>query len=215
MSLVLCDVSIHFAGHVLIDRFSVIIKAGETVTLMGASGSGKSSLLAYLAGDLPESLEGAGEVLLEGQSVLNLPPEKRRIGRLFQDDLLFPHMSVLDNVLFGMPRGDRSKRIQKAEAALIEAGLGAMANRLPHTLSGGQRSRAALLRALMAEPQAILLDEPFSKLDMELRANIRRYVFASLKSKGVPALLVTHDQADAPEGGRIFRIQQSGEVTHA
>jgi putative thiamine transport system ATP-binding protein len=150
--------------------------------------------------------------MLSGRDILQLPPEQRRIGRLFQDDLLFPHMNVIDNLLFGMPRGERSERRARASAALEDAGLTDLTERMPHTLSGGQRSRAALLRALLAEPLAILLDEPFAKLDSELRENIRQYVFSSLKAKGVPALLVTHDIADAPKGGRIFRILHSGEV---
>lgn len=214
MSLVLQDVTIRLLGSPLVDKFSVTIAPGETVTLMGASGSGKSSLLAYLAGDPPEPLHGEGQVSLNGIDMLGLAPERRQIGRLFQDDLLFPHLVVMENLLFGMPRGERGAREALALDALERAGIGDLATRMPHTLSGGQRSRVALLRALLAEPLAILLDEPFAKLDIPLRQSIRDYVYSSLAAKGVPALLVTHDPADVPAGGRVFRIDGSGTVTN-
>jgi putative thiamine transport system ATP-binding protein len=215
MSLELHGTAIRHLTEDLIRPFSVEVAAGEIVTLMGPSGSGKSSLLAYLAGDLPKPLEGRGVVMLNGQDVLKLRPEARRIGRLFQDDMLFPHLTVLQNVLFGMPRGSCTSRVEKARSALSLAGLAGFEDRLPQTLSGGQRARVALLRALAAEPQALLLDEPFAKLDAELRENIRSYVFASIADAGIPAILVTHDIADAPEDGRIFRISAKGEVERA
>jgi putative thiamine transport system ATP-binding protein len=168
-----------------------------------------------LAGDLPAGLEGCGEVLLAGRSLLGLPPEERRIGRLFQDDLLFPHMTVGENLLFGMPRGDRAEREARMREALEQAGLRGYADRPPHTLSGGERARVALFRTLLAEPNAVLLDEPFNKLDKELRSGLRGFVFGHLHERGLPALLVTHDRADAPPGGRIFKIAEGGEVRRA
>jgi putative thiamine transport system ATP-binding protein len=215
MSLALHSVAIRHITQDLIRPFSLTVSAGEIVTLMGPSGSGKSSLLAYLAGDLPKPLEGRGEVVLNGQDVLRLRPEARHIGRLFQDDMLFPHLSVLGNVLFGMPRGDCTAREAKARTALGSAGLSGFEDRLPHTLSGGQRARVALLRALSAEPLALLLDEPFAKLDAELRQSIRAYVFTGIAEAQIPAILVTHDIADAPEEGRVFRITAEGEVERA
>jgi putative thiamine transport system ATP-binding protein len=208
-------VTISLAGKALIKDISFTIPAGETATLMGPSGSGKSSLLAYIAGDLDVPLEGSGEVTVNGTKLDGLSPEARRIGRLFQDDLLFPHMTVRENLLFGIPRGPKADRERKVRAALADAELEGFENRAPHTLSGGQRSRIALLRALLAEPRAILLDEPFSKLDADLRQSMRRYVFSHLKERNIPALMVTHDQADAPKGGPIYRIGADGAVLHA
>lgn len=215
MGLKLNRVTVTLPGKTLIKDLSFAIPAGETATLMGPSGSGKSSLLAYIAGDLDAPLEGAGEVVVNGTRLDGLAPEARRIGRLFQDDLLFPHMTVRENLLFGIPRGARAEREAKMRAALADAELEGFENRAPHTLSGGQRSRIALLRALLAEPRAILLDEPFSKLDADLRQSMRRTVFSHLKERNIPALMVTHDKADAPEGGSIYLIGADGTVTHA
>jgi putative thiamine transport system ATP-binding protein len=215
VALSLKDVTIRKGVELLLGPFDLTIAAGETVTLMGPSGSGKSSLLSYLAGDVPEGLEGHGDVHLNSRALNELPPEARRIGRLFQDDLLFPHMTVGENLLFGMPRGDRHERAAKMEDALKQAGLAGYAGRAPHTLSGGERARVALFRTLLAEPEAVLLDEPFSKLDMELRASLRSFVFGHLHERRLPALLVTHDRADAPPGGRVFKIALGGEVRRA
>jgi putative thiamine transport system ATP-binding protein len=211
----LANVSITISGRPLVGPLTLAVAAGETVTLMGPSGSGKSSLLSYLGGDLDSRLEGRGDVLLDAQSMARRPPEERRIGRLFQDDLLFPHLTVGENLLFGMPRGARAERLAKMQAALATAGLSGYADRPPHTLSGGERARIALFRTLLAEPRAVLLDEPFGKLDMDLRANLRSFVFRHLHELGLPALLVTHDRADAPPGGRVFIISAGGEVRHA
>lgn len=214
MGLKLERVSISLQGKMLIKDLSFAIPAGETATLMGPSGSGKSSLLAYIAGDLDPPLKGAGEIVVNGATLQDLPPEARRIGRLFQDDLLFPHMTVGENLLFGIPRGARPEREAKLRAALADAELQGFETRAPHTLSGGQRSRISLLRALLAEPRAILLDEPFSKLDADLRQSMRRYVFSHLKERNIPALMVTHDSADAPPAGPIYRIGSDGTVKH-
>lgn len=215
MALNLDHVTIRKGGEILVGPFDLTIAAGETVTLMGPSGSGKSSLLSYLAGDLPDGLEGSGKLRLGAHDLDNLPPEARRIGRLFQDDLLFPHMTVGENLLFGMPRGDHRKRQARMQDALEQAGLAGYADRAPHTLSGGERARVALFRMLLAEPQAVLLDEPFSKLDMDLRASLRGFVFRHLQERRLPALLVTHDRADAPPGGRVFKIAPGGAIHHA
>ena len=131
------------------------------------------------------------------------PPEQRRIGILFQDDLLFPHLSVGENLMFALPRGIGSKQDRKArvKAALIEADLEGFIDRDPATLSGGQRARVALMRTLLAAPECLLLDEPFAKLDIELRHRVRTFVLDHARDVGVPALLVTHDAADAEAAG--------------
>ncbi|WP_127999542.1 ATP-binding cassette domain-containing protein [Piscinibacter defluvii] len=182
------------------------IGAGEVLVVRGPSGSGKSSLLAWLCGTLPAPLAGHGTVRLDGRDVTRLPTAQRRIGILFQDDLLFPHVSVLENLLFALPPGPAAARRAQAQAALEEAGLAGYGPRAPHTLSGGQRARVALLRALLAQPRALLLDEPFSRLDAALRVRFRAQVFERLRAQGIPALLVTHDPQDAPSGARQVQL---------
>ena len=149
MALRLETVSVNLEGHPLIAPFSLAVAPGEIVTLMGASGSGKSTLLSFIAGDLESPFTAAGNVRLDGVTLDGLPPEKRRIGRLFQDDLLFPHLTVAENLLFGMPRGPRRERLAKAEAALAEAELSGFGERPPNTLSGagGRTPRHAAGRA--------------------------------------------------------------------
>lgn len=212
MTLLLENISLTIGDVLLVKSFTITIEAGEIVTLMGPSGSGKSSLLAYIAGDLSPPMYGNGHVTLDGVDLIYVPAERRQVGRLFQDDLLFPHLTVGENLLFGVGRGGLKKRQHLATEALARAQLDGLENRMPDTLSNGQKSRVALFRALMAKPHAMLLDEPFSKLDAELRHTIRNYVFAHLRERNIPTLLVTHDREDAPAGGRIFRINGKGEL---
>ncbi|MGB3279450.1 MAG: ATP-binding cassette domain-containing protein, partial [Pseudorhodobacter sp.] len=174
-------------GTSLFAPISLRVEPGEVATLMGPSGIGKSTLLDAIGGHLAHGFVVSGEVTLNGRSVLELPAELRRIGVLFQDALLFPHLSVGDNLAFGLARKVRgAERMRAVEAALEQAGLSGFAARDPATLSGGQRARAALMRALLAEPEALLLDEPFSRLDAELRAEIRGFVFDHLRRRGIP-----------------------------
>ena len=212
MSLVLDEVSLFLNGKVLVGPFSLRITGGEIVTLMGPSGCGKSSLLAGIAGNLELPLKVKAHVALNGRMMETLRPEQRRIGRLFQDDYLFPHLTTGENLLFGMPRGAKHERTALMQSALRSIGLDGFENRAPHSLSGGQRSRVALMRALLAKPDAVLLDEPFNKLDQSLRADIRALTFAHIRERKIPALLVTHDRADAPLGSRIMVITPEGEV---
>jgi putative thiamine transport system ATP-binding protein len=194
--------AIDLAGRRLLGPISLQVRGGQVTTLMGPSGSGKSSLLAFLTGTLPPGFTAHGRVLLDGRDVTALPPEDRRIGILFQDDLLFPHLSVADNLAFGLPPGlSRGERRRRVEAALTEAELTGLGDRDPATLSGGQRARVALMRTLLAEPRALLLDEPFAKLDVALRGRLRRFVFEHARARGLPILLVTHDPADARAAG--------------
>ena len=186
--------------------FSLMVASGRPVTIMGPSGSGKSSLLAWMTGMLPEGLEGGGEVLQDGRSLRGLPPNRRGLGILFQDDLLFPHMTVGENLGFGLPPAAIGHdRRQKISAALEQIELAGFADRDPATLSGGQRARVALLRALLSLPKALLLDEPFSKLDVSLRDRFRSLVFQS--AEHLPVLLVSHDPSDLAPGGQIVELQ--------
>jgi putative thiamine transport system ATP-binding protein len=181
-------------------RLTANVRPGQVLTVMGPSGSGKSTLLAALIGALPPAFQMTGRVLLNGQDITNLPTAQRRIGLLFQDDVLFPHLSVAQNLGFGLrPGGSRVDRQARVEAALDRMGLSGFGPRDPASLSGGQRARVALARTLLAEPLALLLDEPFSKLDQTLRAQIRDLVFA--ETRNLPVILVTHDPEDARAAG--------------
>ena len=215
MTLLLENINLTVGDVPLIRNFTLSIEAGEVVTLMGPSGCGKSSLLAFIAGDLTAPMLGVGRVILDGVDLAKMAPERRQVGRLFQDDLLFPHLNVAENLLFGIARGKPSERQSLVSDALLQAQLEGLENRAPHTLSNGQKARVALFRALMAKPKAMLLDEPFSKLDAELRQSIRNYVFAHLRERNIPTLLVTHDREDAPSDGRIFRFSNKGELIRA
>lgn len=180
---------------------------GEVLTVMGPSGSGKSTLLAYLTGTLAPAFQAKGRIRLNGRDVTDLPTEHRRIGILFQDDLLFPHLSVAGNLAFGLPRGRSADRKAKIEEALSEVGLSGFGPRDPATLSGGQRARIALMRTLLAAPEALVLDEPFSRLDAERRARTRDMVFGVARQRALPVVLVTHDVEDAAAaGGNCVRI---------
>jgi putative thiamine transport system ATP-binding protein len=198
-------VRLRIGGQLLL-AVDATVKPGQVLTVMGPSGSGKSSLLAFIAGFLAPAFDAEGRVILEGLDVTDLPAEQRRIGLLFQDPMLFPHLSVAGNLLFGIRR-DVPDRRAVAGAALVQAGLAGYGTRDPATLSGGQKARVALMRLLLSQPCAVLLDEPFSKLDAGLKDEMRAYVFTSLKARGLPALLVTHDEADAvAAGGPTLRI---------
>lgn len=200
------------AGRTLIDGLSLTVAPGSAATVMGPSGCGKSSLLAFVSGALDPAFQADGRVLLDGRDLGREPPERRRIGILFQDDLLFPHLSVGENLAFGLVRTatkGRAARRARVEAALAAAGLTGFADRDPASLSGGQRTRAALLRTLLAEPAALLLDEPFARLDPALRQEIRTFVLEHARASRLPTLLVTHDPADATAaGGPVIMLDQ-------
>ncbi len=195
--------------QVLLRELSFCLTGGQSLSLMGPSGSGKSSILAFIAGFLPPAFRVKGQVKLNGHDISRLPPERRRIALMFQDPLLFAHMSVGENLRFGMPRhlGGEQRR-QCVADALVGAGLSGFEARDPATLSGGQKARVALLRALVSEPAALLLDEPFSKLDTDLRQAFRAFVVDACQQAGVPVVQVTHDQQDALAlGGRCIELK--------
>lgn len=199
------QMAITLAGETLLAMHRDIAP-GEVLTVMGPSGSGKSTLLAYLAGFLSPAFQSQGEVYLGDKRLDTLPAERRGIGLLFQDPLLFPHLSVGGNVRFGLQHRANDKRQQVAQA-LEQVGLAGFEARDPATLSGGQQARVALMRLLLSQPRAVLLDEPFSKLDTALRQEMRSLVFGQLREAGLPALLVTHDHADAnAAGGPVIEL---------
>lgn len=182
------------------------VERGEILTLMGPSGSGKSTLFAWMVGALSADFHAHGELWLDDQRLDARPVEKRGIGILFQDALLFDHFSVGQNLMLALPASIRKARHEQVEQALASAGLAGFFTRDPATLSGGERSRVSLLRALLAQPRALLLDEPFSRLDKSLRFTFREWVFAQVRAQNIPVVLVTHDEDDIPPGGRVIQL---------
>ncbi|MBB1318665.1 ATP-binding cassette domain-containing protein [Shewanella sp. SR43-4] len=176
---------------------SATIRGGEILTIMGPSGSGKSTLLNWLTGMLPAGFSAEGQLHLNGQNITTTASHLRHIGLLYQDPLLFPHLSVAGNIGFAMPPSPKAQRQTAISEALTQVGLGGLEQRNPQSLSGGQQARVALLRVLLSQPKAILLDEPFSKLDSQLRQEIRQLVFDQIRQHQLPAIMVTHDQNDA------------------
>lgn len=212
MVLELKDVNIKLEGTPLFPALTFTIEAGEIATVMGPSGCGKSTLLAAICGNLAESFTLEGDILFDGQSIVSVPMEKRNIGLLFQDDLLFPHLDIAGNLAFALPRKTRiNEKREKIENALMRAGLKGFERRDPATLSGGQRARVSLLRSLLAKPRALLLDEPFSKLDQQLKGQIRTFIFEQVAAMNIPTLLVTHDKRDCPNG-KLIDLTANGEV---
>ena len=205
-------------AQTLVQDLHLKVPAGEILTLMGPSGCGKSSVLAATAGTLASVSEGLqplqfdGRVQLNGRDLTALPTHLRGVGLVFQDALLFAHMTVAENLLFAvsraLPLAQRQARVQQA---LQEAELLGLGERDPSTLSGGQRARVALMRALLAEPQALLLDEPFSKLDAALRAQLRPWVFAHVRERRIPVVLVTHDEQDVADPQRVVHLRAAEE----
>lgn len=204
------DVVISKSGKPMVS-LSRNIASGEVLTIMGPSGVGKSTLLAFVTGTLAPEFMVSGTVLLDGTDITDAPPYQRRVGILFQDDLLFPHMSVGQNLLFGLRGGGKAaQRKGMVDDAFEEVGLEGYADRDPATLSGGQKARVALMRMLLSEPCALLLDEPFSRLDAALRAQVRDLVFSHAKARALPVLMVTHDAEDAAAaGGEIVILTPS------
>jgi len=205
--LVLEEVAIRRGPETLM-ALSATIAPGETLSVMGPSGSGKSTLLAFVAGFLPPPFSASGRILLDGTDLTTMPASRRRMGLLFQDPLLFPHMTAGGNVRFAVPPDTpRGSRADLVRAALYAVGLAGFEGRDPATLSGGEQARVAIARVLAGRPRALLLDEPFSKLDAAMKAQIRALVFATAAERRLPVLLVTHDPADADAaGGRVVRI---------
>ncbi len=202
------QIAISLAGKLLL-CLSATVRAGEILTVMGPSGSGKSAFLSYLGGFLDPAFTASGQILIDGSDLTDIPAEKRGAGMLFQEALLFPHLSVGDNLMFGLSSTIRgaSERRRLVEQALAEIELDGFFDRDPATLSGGQKARVALQRTLLSAPRFLLLDEPFSKLDAYLRQQIRDLVFTRAKALKLPVVLVTHDRSDAlAAGGETITI---------
>jgi iron(III) transport system ATP-binding protein len=206
------DLTKSFGDAVALDHFSLDVWEGGVVTLLGPSGCGKTTALRVIAGF--ES--GGGSIEIHGRRVLDdhifIPPEKRKVGMVFQDYALFPHMTVAANVAYGLPKGDRARRV----ATVLElVGLIGLENRMPNELSGGQQQRVALARALAPEPEVILLDEPFSNLDASLRDRVRRELRAILTEARTTAVFVTHDQEEALATSDIVAVMREGKILQA
>jgi putative thiamine transport system ATP-binding protein len=179
---------------------------GELLVITGPSGLGKSTLLHWLLGNIPQHVEINGQILLLGTNITDLAIEQRRVGLLMQDVYLFPHLNVQDNICFALPkRPQRSSKKQRRLAALKmleQINLAHLANRYPQNLSGGERSRVGLIRALANQPQVMLLDEPFAALDPSTREQMGRWAFQQLAEQNIPSVMVSHDVEDIPSSAK-------------
>jgi iron(III) transport system ATP-binding protein len=203
-------VSKRFGTVQAVDEAQLCVERGELVALLGPSGCGKTTLLRLIAGfEQPD----AGEVRLDDIRVAGggtwVPPERRRVGMVFQDYALFPHLTVAENVGFGVPRSERARRVADA---LVRVGLEGHGSRYPHELSGGQQQRVALARALAPAPSLVLLDEPWSNIDPLLRASMRDDLAQILRGIGVTVLLVTHDREEAFSLCDRLAVMRSGRI---
>jgi iron(III) transport system ATP-binding protein len=201
------DLSVSYDGVRVLHDVSVSVSSGSTLVLLGPSGCGKTTLLRTIAGlESPD----AGAVLVADRDVTALAPEKRRVGMVFQDWALFPHMTVAQNVGYGLPRGERTG--PRVDEALAMVGLSGLGDRSPGTLSGGQQQRVALARALAPRPSVLLLDEPFSNLDTALRVQVRGEVARLLADLAVTTIFVTHDQEEAFILGDEVAVMLDGRI---
>lgn len=198
-ALIIKNAALGFGDKMLFQPLSLKINKGEVALLMAPSGAGKSTLLSWICGMPDPDLKASGSITLNGQMLNGLPPEARRIGIMFQEPLMFPHLTVAGNLAFGMKPGGNRKEIINHQLERI--GLAGMANRDPLTLSGGQKARLALMRCLMAEPDALLLDEPFSGLDDDTRDMFSALVHQEISSRNLPVLMVSHDPRDRDQSG--------------
>ena len=207
------DIRQAYGTQVVIHHLSLQLKRGQIGCLLGPSGCGKTTALRCIAGFERVS---AGEIVLNGTTVSStsvfLPPERRRIGMVFQDYALFPHLDVAANIGFGLHRLTRTERERRVEELLHVVHLASVAKKYPHELSGGQQQRVALARALAPKPDLLLLDEPFSNLDVSLRERLSMEVREIIKDQGITAILVTHDQAEAFAIADVIGVMDRGEI---
>lgn len=207
------NVTRSYGGAKVLDNVSLTLPPGEITALLGGSGAGKSTLLRIMAG--LETVD-EGEIWLGGQCLSapghSVPAEKRRTGLIFQDFALFPHLDALRNVTFGLRHLGRARAEAEAYDWLERLGLSARARAYPHELSGGEQQRVAIARALAPAPAAILMDEPFSGLDPGLRGSVREAALAAVRAAGIPALLVTHDAAEALDQADRIAVLDRGRL---
>ena len=203
------NIALSIDGRELFAPLSLAVPPATVTAVTGPSGSGKSSMLKFLCGILPDGISGSGRVRIGTDELSDQPPQRRGLGLLFQDPLLFPHLDVAGNLLFGLQaNGTQRERKERVDAALCSVGLENFGDRDPATLSGGQQARVALMRVLLAEPRALLLDEPFRSLDDDNRYRVRELVFAEARRRGLPTLLVTHDREDLDAaGGPVVKLE--------
>lgn len=214
--LVLKGVSRHFGRVAALQDVSLELGTGQILCLVGHSGCGKSTLLRAIAGI--ETLD-SGSIAIDGTPVSGddvfVEPEDRRIGFMFQDYALFPHLSVRDNVGFGLGRVPRGERADRVSDILRRIGIEALADRYPHMLSGGEQQRVALARALAPQPRLLLMDEPFSNLDRGLRDRVRQETLSIVRDLGMTAVIVTHDPEEALAIGDMVALMQKGRLVEA
>lgn len=207
------DVGVDLGGRRVLSGFTLSLRPGEIICLLGESGSGKSTALRVAAGIQPVA---AGNVRINGEVVSapgrTVSPDRRGIGLMFQDFALFPHLTVLQNVLFGLRHLDRKSALGQARAALLRVGLSERGDEYPHVLSGGQQQRLALARSVAPRPGVLLLDEPFSSLDARLRESVRGETLAVLRETRVTSIVVTHDPEEAMVIGDRIALMRHGRI---
>ena len=207
------NIECHYQGQTVIRELSFHINSGDIACLLGPSGCGKTTALRAIAGFEPIH---SGGILLRNQPVSTpqqmLAPERRKLGMVFQDYALFPHLSVYNNITFGLRQMGKSEKQQRADELLALVNLEGFGKRYPHELSGGQQQRIALARAIANKPDLLLLDEPFSNLDIDLREKLAHKVRNILKSQKITALLVTHDQQEAFALGDMVGVMNEGRI---
>lgn len=207
MKLEVKKLSLSVAGTSLVSDLSFTVSEGQVLVFMGPSGCGKSSILDVLCGTLARNFQSSGTIILDNKNITHTPSHQRGIALQPQNHLLFPHLSVGENLAFGIPSSySRSQRKQKIEQALNECQLPGFDKNNPLTLSGGQRARISLMRTLLSQPKVLLLDEPFSKLDQALRQQFREFVFQRVSELSIPVIMVTHDSADIPDASEIIKL---------
>jgi len=207
------NIECHYQGQTIIRELSFHINQGDIACLLGPSGCGKTTALRAIAGFEPIK---SGSISLRSEKVSTpgsmLAPEKRKLGMVFQDYALFPHLSVYDNITFGLRQMGKPEKQQRADELLTLVSLEGFGKRYPHELSGGQQQRIALARAIANKPDLLLLDEPFSNLDIDLREKLGLEIRSILKAQGITALLVTHDQQEAFALGDMIGVMNEGHI---
>lgn len=205
------DISKHFDDYVAVDKINLSVTKGEFISLLGPSGCGKTTTLQMIAGFLDPT---AGSIILDGKDITRCKPSERGLGIVFQKYALFPHMTVLENVAFGleMRKVSKNERMQRAREALELVHLGQFIERYPRQLSGGQQQRVALARALVINPHLLLLDEPLSNLDAKLREDMQMELHEIQRRVGTTTIMVTHDQSEALAVSDRIAVMQSGHI---